>query len=95
VRIGEVASNVYLVGFDAFNEVLDNHHILLRDGIFLHLSGFVERQVEGVDMAVRQPHISVGRTGLFPADPSLQESNFRNIHIVRTLFMEKVMQYAG
>ncbi|MPM57720.1 hypothetical protein SDC9_104543 [bioreactor metagenome] len=52
VRIGEVAGNIDLMRFDAFNKVLDDYHVSFRNGVFFYPPGFVKRQVEKMYMAV-------------------------------------------
>ena len=63
VRVGQVAGHEYLVRLHLAEQVADDFHVGLADGVLLDAARLIERQVEEVAVGQRDVVVRAGRRG--------------------------------
>ena len=85
VRVGEIARRVDLVGLHAFEEFAGDADVLFADGLLLDAAGFVEGQVEEVDVLFLDAAVASAGVGLGAADEPLDLLEFGAVGVAGVL----------
>ena len=81
VRVGEVAGDEDDFRTDVVQDIEDDPHVFIADGVFLHLPGLVEGQVQEPGLFRRDVQRRRRRDGFGPADVGLDDLDFGDIHL--------------
>ena len=93
VRVGQVAGHEYLVRLHLAEQVADDFHVGLADGVLLDATRLIERQVEEVAVGQRDVVVRAGRACLAAADKALDGQDVACVDVAVLLLAQELADF--